>query len=102
MTWMHKLRLRVLGMALALTLAAIGAVSLAALPVWPVVGVTVAAAALAVNRITSRLSHPTCWGCGESIKNQPESPYGVQCPSCGTITPVGTRLAKAEGEDERA
>jgi hypothetical protein len=102
MTWMHKLRLRALGMALALTLAAIGAVSIAALPVWPVIGVTVAAAALAVNRITSRLAHPTCWGCGTNIHNEPESPYGVQCPACGAITPVGTRLAKADSEDDRA
>jgi predicted RNA-binding Zn-ribbon protein involved in translation (DUF1610 family) len=102
MTWMHKIRLRVLAMALALVLAAIGAVSWAALPVWPVVGVAVAAAAYAMNRMTARLSHPVCWGCGGDILNQPESPYGVQCPSCGAITPVGTRTARADRDDHHA
>lgn len=86
MTWMHKIRLRVLGLLVAIALAAIGAVSLAALPTWPVVGVAVATVALAINSMTSRLSAPVCWGCGDDVAKIPSGEYGVICPKCGSIT----------------
>jgi len=86
MSWMHKIRLRVLALLVATTLAAIGAVSLAALPVWPVVGFAVATVALAINGMTSRLNHPVCWGCGGDIAKIPSGEYGVICPACGSIT----------------
>jgi predicted RNA-binding Zn-ribbon protein involved in translation (DUF1610 family) len=86
MTWMHKIRLRALALVVAIALVAIGAISLAALPTWPVVGAAVATVALALNSMTSRLSQPTCWGCGESIAKMPSGEYGVICPNCGAIT----------------
>jgi hypothetical protein len=92
MTWMHKTRLRVLGLVVGLVFAAIGMISLASLPTWPVVGVTVATIAFVVNKMTTRLSHPTCWGCGGSIAHLEPGQYGVECPSCGTLTPSGAVL----------
>ena len=86
MTWMHKIRLRALGLLVAVALAAIGAVSFAALPTWPVIGVAVATVALAINSMASRFSTPVCLGCGESIAKIPSGEYGVICPKCGSIT----------------
>lgn len=94
MSWMHKIRLRVLALLVATALAAIGAVSLAALPVWPVVGVAVATFAFAMNSMTSRLSHPVCWGCGGDIAKIPSGEYGVICPTCGAITQAGEQPRK--------
>lgn len=92
MSWMHKIRLRVLALLVATALAAIGAVSLAALPVWPVVGVAVATAAFVFNSMTSKLSHPVCWGCGGDIAKIPSGEYGVICPKCGSITQDSPRM----------
>lgn len=86
MTWMHKIRLRVLALLLGTALATIATASLTALPVWPVVGVAVAAVALGVNKITARLRQPTCWGCGGDISREPKGGYGTICPDCGSIT----------------
>ena len=86
MTWMHKIRLRVLALLVCVVLAVIGIVSWAALPVWPVVGVAFATVAIVVNGMTSRLSQAVCWGCGEDISKIPSGEYGVICPHCGTLT----------------
>ena len=86
MTWMHKVRLRVLALLVGTVLAAIATASLTALPVWPVVGFAVAAAAYGVNKITARLRQPTCWGCGGDLTREPAGSYGQICPKCGTIT----------------
>ena len=86
MTWLHQIRLRVLALLLGTALAAIATVSLTAIPVWPVVGVAVAAAAWGVNKITSRLRQPTCFGCGGDISREPKGVYGTICPHCGSIT----------------
>jgi predicted RNA-binding Zn-ribbon protein involved in translation (DUF1610 family) len=88
MMWLHKVRLRVLALVVATALAAIGAVSLAALPVWPVVVGAVATVALMVNTMTAKLNQPVCWGCGKSIANQPAGEYGVICPQCGALSQV--------------
>jgi predicted RNA-binding Zn-ribbon protein involved in translation (DUF1610 family) len=88
MTWMHKVRLRVLALLVATTVAAISLVSFAALPVWPVIGVAVATIALVVNTMTAKMNQPVCWGCGKSIANQPSGGYGVICPSCGSLSQI--------------
>lgn len=85
MTWMHRLRLRVLALTVALALAAIGIASAAAWPVWPVLGCAVAAVALVVNRMASRLDHPTCLACGSDLSGQPTGVHGSFCPACGAI-----------------
>lgn len=88
MTWMHKTRLQVLAFAMGITLAALGVISLTALPAWPVVGVAVAAVAFSVNRIAARLSgdRAMCFGCGQSISDAPVGEHGSICPGCGSIT----------------
>jgi hypothetical protein len=98
MTWMHKIRLRVLGLLLGLVLAAIATISLTTVPAWPVIGVAFATLAIAVNKLTTRLSQPTCWGCGTDLASADEGIYGVECPSCGLLTPRGSDMAWARDE----
>lgn len=85
MTWMHRLRLRAFALLVAMTLAAIGIASVAALPVWPALGFAVAAVALVVNRMASRLDHPTCLSCGSDLSGQPRGVHGTFCPGCGAV-----------------
>lgn len=84
-TVLHRVRLRVFGVLLAIGLAVVGLLGWTALPALPVVGVAVVAAVAAVNTMTSRLALGVCAGCGNSIKGQPSGTYGVVCGSCGTI-----------------
>ncbi len=86
MSWMHRLRLRVLALLVAATLAAIGIASAVAWPVWPVLGFAAAAAALVVNRMASRLDESTCLSCGADLTGQPHGQHGVICPACGGIS----------------
>jgi hypothetical protein len=86
MTWVHKIRLRMLALLVGVILTAIGVISFAAAPVWPVLGVAFATVALAFNSMTTRLAGPVCWGCGKDIAKQPSGEYGVICPHCGTLT----------------
>jgi predicted RNA-binding Zn-ribbon protein involved in translation (DUF1610 family) len=101
MTLMHKVRLRVLALVVATTLAAIGAVSLAALPVWPVVGVAVATFALAMNTMTAKLGKAVCWGCGTSIAGQPVGEYGVVCPQCGAVSQIAAAQLAVKPSDRQ-
>lgn len=87
MTWMHKTRLKVLAFSMGIALAALGVISLTALPTWPVVGVAVAAVAWTVNRVAARLSvnDSMCFGCGQSIADAPLGEHGSICPHCGAV-----------------
>lgn len=71
MTWMHRLRLKVLAIALGVALTAIALISLTTIPAWPIVGVAFAAAAVVVNQMSSRLSGTICHGCGTDIAGVP-------------------------------
>lgn len=86
MNWMQRIRLRVLALLVAVALVVIGTVSFAALPLWPVLGVAVAATVFVVSTITSRLSHPTCWSCGADLSGSPAGAYGAACARCGAIS----------------
>ena len=83
--WLHRVRLRVFALLVGTTLAVIGAVSWAALPLWPVLGVAVATVAFVFNGMTSRLAQPVCWTCGEDLPRQQGGEYGVMCSSCGSL-----------------
>jgi hypothetical protein len=87
MTWLHRIRLRILAYAFGIALAAIAMISLTTLPAWPVIGVAVAAVALTVNRVASRLSDGACLGCGHSLTGKSSGGYGIACGECGTINP---------------
>ncbi len=88
-TWMQRMRLRVFAVLVATTIAVIGAVSWAALPIWPVIGFAVATIAMAVNGMTSRLDQPVCWTCGTDVSQQASGEYGVICPKCGSLNEPG-------------
>jgi len=85
-TWMHRLRLKVFALALGLGLTAFALISWTTIPAWPIVGVAVATVAVVINKMSVRLSHPTCHGCGADIEGLPGSQYGVACPTCGHLT----------------
>lgn len=85
MTWMHQVRRRALWIAVGVGLTTLGVLSVTTIPAWPLVGVAVATLAIAINRVASRLSQPTCYGCGESLAGQPHGERGVICPHCGSI-----------------
>lgn len=88
MNWMHRVRMRTLAFVVGLVLAGFGVAAAFTLPVLPVLGVAVAAAAVVVNQMAFRLSHPTCYGCGRDIASLNAGTYGVECPDCGAITQV--------------
>ncbi len=51
----------------------------------PAVGTALAAAAVAVNRVASRMDRERCLQCGTDLTNRPVSPYGTACPQCGAL-----------------
>lgn len=79
--------MRALALVLGLTLVVIATISLTALSAWPVVGVAVVAAAVAVNSMAAklRLENPVCVHCEQDLSEQTPGVYGVVCPNCGTI-----------------
>lgn len=85
LTWMHRLRLKLLAFLAGLVLAGVAVASVTTVPVWGVVGVAMAAAAVVVNSMASRLSQPTCLGCGVDLSRERSGDYGVVCPGCGTV-----------------
>jgi hypothetical protein len=85
MSWMQKIRLKALGFAIGLTLAAVGAISWMALPALPVIGVAFATAAVVLNSMTSRITGKACQGCGTSLKGQAQGDHGTVCPGCGLV-----------------
>ncbi len=85
MTWFHRIRLRVLAILLAGTLAVIGVLTWAAVPPIAVMGAAVITVAAMVSSATSRLSSPTCWSCGEDLSEEPEGVHGRICSSCGAV-----------------
>lgn len=109
-TWLGKIKLRVLVAVIGVPLAVAGVVSLG--PGWlmvPLVGVAVAAVTVTVNKITQRLGAATCWTCGQDLSSEPEGEHGIVCPECGSLCQARPRwLASSEGEqaesdtDERA
>ena len=84
--YLHKLRLRALGVLVGLGLAVFGITSMTAVPAWPVVVGAVAVAALVVNKVAAQLSKTVCIGCGLRIDTEPVGQYGVVCPTCGTVS----------------
>lgn len=103
MNWLQRLRLKMLAIVGALLLVAFGLVTVVSLPVWAAVGTAVAALALAVNTMASRLDSPTCLDCGTDLTGEPAGLYGVICPGCGAVNQVDgdeLRLADGDASDE--
>lgn len=98
MNWMSRIRLRVLALVVGIALLALGAISLTAIPAWPVVGVAVAFVAMAVNRAAARLDQPICLTCGHDIGGEPAGEHGMVCSKCGSVNDSGSAVAGAEAE----
>lgn len=90
MGWASRIRLRALAYLVGISLFALGVISLTALPAWPIVGVAVACAAVAMNRLGARLEAPVCLRCGAELHHEPASEHGVACADCGAVNaPAG-------------
>lgn len=88
MNWFHKVRLQVLAVLLAATLAVIGILAWATVPAWPVVGVALITVAAVVNTMTTRLAAPVCYQCGNEMKAAEPGCYGLICDGCGAVNEV--------------
>ncbi len=85
--WLHRVRFRAFATVLAVAITAFGLIAWMALPALPVIGVAVAAVAMAINTVTARLNEPSCRDCGSDLTGEALSEYGVVCPNCGLINP---------------
>lgn len=86
MSWVNKLRLRVIVFVIGIPLAAFGAITLG--PAWltlPLVGVAVAAVTMTVSKLTSRMNAHVCLTCGGSLAGEPPHEHGVMCRACGAL-----------------
>jgi hypothetical protein len=86
--WFQRIRLRVLAVVLAGTLAVIGILAWATVPAWPVVGVAIITVAAVVNSMTTRLAMPVCYQCGSALNPDVTGCYGVLCEGCGAVNEV--------------
>ncbi|MEO0512508.1 MAG: hypothetical protein AAF108_06375 [Planctomycetota bacterium] len=94
LSWLHRIRLKALGVALGFAFAALGLLSLWTLPAWSIVGVAVAAVAVAVNTAGRNLGKDSCLNCGQDLAGQPRDTYGTVCKNCGAVqTTTFARLA---------
>jgi nitrite reductase/ring-hydroxylating ferredoxin subunit len=105
----ERIRLRVLAIVLAVVVTGVALVAFTTLPTWPVlgpvIGATIAAFAVAVNTVGSRLAKNVCLHCGEKLSITHVGEHGVTCPCCGSLSfpgePGVAREAPAD-EDETA
>lgn len=103
MTWLGRIRLRVVVFVIGIPLAAVGAISLG--PTWlalPLLGVAVAAVTMTVSRLTERLDAHTCWTCGHDLAGEPPHEHGIVCPDCGSLNQHNPRTLLARLERSRA
>jgi len=82
---LNRLRRRTLAIVVAGVVASITAVSVAALPVLPVVGVALITVAAAVHSVTAPLKASVCTRCGTTMGDAEAGPYGAVCGSCGAL-----------------
>ncbi len=85
LSFLHKLRLRVLAILVGSGLAVFGLLSLVSWPALPIIGVAVITVAAMVHRVTHKLSAPTCHACGHDLTGLPEASIGLICPDCGSV-----------------
>jgi len=86
MTWLGRLRLRVIVLLVGVPLAVLGAVSIG--PAWmtlPLVGVAFAAITLTVSKTAQRLGEMCCWTCGAELCVESTSEHGIVCAECGSL-----------------
>lgn len=98
--WLGRIRVRLFALLIGLALATIAMISLTTVPAWPVVGVAVISAAVAVNTMASklRLGQTVCLHCGSELAARAPGVYGIECPECGGLNPSAT-LARDDSDD---
>lgn len=99
MTWLGRIRLRLVVFVIGVPLATFGAISFG--PAWlalPLVGVAVAAVTMTMTRLSERLSVQTCWTCGRDLAEEPSHEHGIMCPDCGSLNQYNpsSRFAKID------
>jgi hypothetical protein len=95
--WITRRKYRAVASVAAIAIAAMISIALFAMPWAPVVGVAVAAAAVSVSKLTSRLVEPTCLACGHDLTSEPAGVHGIACPSCGSVnSPSFVHLARLD------
>jgi hypothetical protein len=104
--WFQKVRFRVIAIATIVLIAGITIASLSAFPVWPVVGATIAAFAVAVNTFGHRLNADICFHCGHDLRGASSGEHGAICGQCGklsfpqTMTGAGTDVDDSDESHE--
>ncbi len=94
--WLRRMKLQAFG---AIVCAVIVVLTLTAfsLPFWPVMGVTFAAVAVTMHKMTHRLAGTACLSCGRELTQEPMGVHGVICPDCGAVAhPTPGHLARLE------
>lgn len=86
---MHTIRRRALWIVVVAGALVLGLIFTTTIPAWPVVGVAVAAVALAINGVAARLETTSCLACGADLADQPVGIRGRLCPKCGAINERG-------------
>ncbi len=103
--WISGLRIRAFFWVLGIALCTAAAIVFTSISWIPVIGVAVAAAAVSLNKVASRLSKPTCMGCGNDLSDQKLGNWGTVCHKCGSIhqprpAKDQTAVAGLEQDDE--
>ncbi|MBX3385087.1 MAG: hypothetical protein KF768_00790 [Phycisphaeraceae bacterium] len=94
--WLRRIKLRALG-ALLCAVLLVFTLTAFSLPMWPVIGVTVAAVAVTMHKMTHRLAGQACLSCGKDLTGEPIGLHGVICPECGAVAhPSPGHLARLE------
>lgn len=97
MAYIQRVKLRALAWGFAIVLAAFATIAFAGVPTWPVIGMAVAAAAVSVTKLTTKLLKPTCYDCGHDLAGEPIGMQGIACPKCGSVnTPNLVAIAKMD------
>ena len=96
-----RIRVRALSVVLGIGLAAAGIILWTGIAWFPVVGVAVAAAVVAVGRVGYRLTEPVCYHCGRDLAGLAGGEHGIVCPGCGALH-QGRRMVLGNRPDPRA
>lgn len=88
MSWLNRIKLRVLAAVLGIPLTAAALVIMLSPPLWltwPIVGAAVAAVGMSIDQMTRGLAGHRCYHCGATLDPEQATGVGVVCSSCGSL-----------------
>ena len=101
MNWFQQVRFRVIAIVLGVLITGLAVASVSTMPMWPVLGATIAVFAVAVNTFGARLSADICYHCGTDLKDLPSGEHGVVCTKCGKLSFPATKIGEvAQSPDD--